>query len=195
MSWKRVLLSLLVITVIMVAVGCSAPKPEKTVEAFMDAITSANYAAASTYCISVDSAAMEVLSPEEEESERLATAIFSRLTYKLGDTSVSGDEAAVSLAVTAPSMAPITATVMGEMFAVALAMAFSEDASEEMLNEMWIAKFQEKITAEDAPMVTNEITITLIKTNDGWLIQMDDALANALTGNMISAFAEMNDSE
>ncbi|MGI6357533.1 MAG: hypothetical protein ACOX2K_02375 [Bacillota bacterium] len=175
-------------------VACSAgPKPEETVKAFIDAMGQAKFEAANAYLSPESQGTDEIFEPEDANAERLFIALFSRLTYELGEPNISGDSATVSVSITAPNMAPIVASVMGEMFGAALALAFSEEGpSEELMNEMWITSFETKIKAADAPMVTNTVTVKLTKSDGNWVIEADEAFADALVGNLITAFEDFN---
>jgi len=129
---------------------------------------------------------------EDEQGERLARTILSKVTtYEIGDKKVEGDKAEVSVKITAPDLLRITSKAIGELLSMAFAMAFSEGQSQEETDAFLLQYFENAINDPNAPMTTSEIKVILEKKEGSWIVKPDDALANALTGNMGKAFAEI----
>ncbi|WP_242947028.1 hypothetical protein [Clostridium haemolyticum] len=48
------------------------------------------------------------------------------------------------------------------------------------------------INNPNAPKTKTDVTIKLVKDNNGWMIELTDELLNVLTGNFYTAFGELN---
>ncbi len=188
---SRILAGVVVLSLLLVAAGCAGPKPEESVKACLDAMIKADYAKAAEY-VNGGSAEDMLQAPEgdEEAGAALIEALLGQISYELGDSNVSGDSATVAVKVTAPDMMAVTGKVMMEAMGAAFAMAFSGGGSEDAISDMFMSAYQEAIEAADAPMTTTDVTINLVKSGGKWLINSDEALGDALTGGMISAWEQ-----
>jgi len=125
------------------------------------------------------------------EIEEEYSGIFQRLTFGAGDISeaINGDQASVTLIISAVDFAAVMEEVMAE--AEAFFTLFQNITYEELMEQI-DTMLIEGMTADDAPMVNNEVTIRLVLSEGRWLITADDLLADAVTGGMLS-FVELID--
>lgn len=192
---NRLLAGIMVCFLLLVVAGCTGPKPEESVKACLDAMIKADFTKAAEY-VNGGSAEEMLQAPEGngEEGEALITTLVARITYELGESSVSGNNATVAAKITAPDMMTITGTVMANTMDAAFAMVFSGSGSEDAISDMFISAYQEAIEAADAPMTTTDVRINLTKSGGKWLINSDEELGNALTGGLLSAWEQLSGS-
>jgi len=164
--------------------------PENTVKAFLDALASGDLVAAAEF---TDVGIEEMIdTTDDEESRELVTAIFSRLTYELGSSTIQGNNATVKATIVAPDLLQITVAVMMDVLQQAFSLAFS-GATEEEMNALFMDSFRSHIENKDAPLLTTVTDIKLTLRSGKWVIEPDDTLASALTGNLSQALEELED--
>ncbi|NLO88837.1 MAG: DUF4878 domain-containing protein [Clostridia bacterium] len=186
------ILSLMILLVLLINVGCSSgPPPEKVVEDFLNAMIKGKFEKASELCGGTNVEEDVMKTSEDEQGERFARSILSKVTYEIGDKKVEGDKAEVNVKITAPDLLRITGNVMRELLPMAFAMAFSKEQSEEETNALFEQYFENAINDPNASMTTSEVNFILEKKEGSWVVVPNEELLNALTGNMGKAFAEM----
>jgi len=188
----RKLISGVLLLVLLFTVGCSSgPSPDKVVNDFLDAMVKGDLETAVKLAGGANIERDILKTAEDEQEERLVKSILSRVTYEVGDKKVEGDKAEVSVKITAPDLLRITSKAMSELLPMAFAMAFSEDQSQEETDTFIQQYFENAISDPNGPITTSDIKITLEKKDGSWVIQPNDELFNALTGNVAKAFAEL----
>lgn len=191
---KKFLALVLALAMALSLTGCGSEvdKAEAAVKNFFEACEDGNIEEAQNYLIIEEKTETE----EDAELYDMAALVIKKLEYSLvSSEQVDENTVTVTASVTAPDMK----VAVGEFFQQALAFAFSnafsenplsdEEAQAEMMN-----MFVEAISKEDLGTVTNEATITVVKTEDGWKIDADEAFADAVTGGMLSALEEVSNS-
>ena len=188
---KKAIYYILIALLLLTSAGCSGPSPDAAAKGFIDAMVKADFATAAKY---VGGNVDEMINaPDAEEAEQLIKALFARVSYQIGDSKVTGNQATVAAKITAPDLTVVTAKVILEVMPAAFALAFSGGGSEEQMNTLFIESFVTNINDAEAAMLTSEVTINLEKKDGSWIITPDDAFINALTGNLGTAWAELGD--
>jgi len=118
--------------------------------------------------------------PDQTE---LMRSILARDTYKVGSTKVDGEKAEVIVTITALDLPRITGKLASDTLSMKLAMpSLNTDAYSRQY-------LKNAISDPNAPMVTSDVTITLVRKDVSWIVKQEDhTLSNALTGGMESAF-------
>lgn len=118
--------------------------------------------------------------PDQAE---LMRSILARDTYKVGSEKVDGEKAEVIVTITALDLPRITGKMASETLSMKLSMpSLDTDAYSRQY-------FTHAIGDPNAPMVTSDVTITLVRKDGSWIVKQEDhTLTNALTGGMESAF-------
>jgi hypothetical protein len=80
-------------------------------------------------------------------------------------------------------MVRVVTDVMNQIIPLAFASALDENSNDEKVEELTDQYFNNTISDPNAPTVTSEVTVKLLKEKGGWLIDPDDDLLNAMTGN------------
>lgn len=186
---RKVLTIILYSAMILSLVGCSGSSPENTVSGYLDSFKDGKVEEAVEYVkgeidIQDENDSTEVFDSENPEVDEAMKKAYSKLTYEILDSTVDGDNATVKTEVTAPNLGVVMTELLQEVMPLAFASAFSEDAEDDDMDELMDTMFIDKLNSEDLSMVTKTVNINLVKENDEWLIEVDDALLNALTGNL-----------
>ena len=191
---KKFLVLVLAFVMALSLTGCSGEvgKAEATVKNFFEACKKGNIDEAQKYLVIEESAEAE----EDTEVYDMAALVLEKLDYSLvSSEQVDDNTVVVTASVTAPDMS----VAVGEFFQQALSFAFSNAFSETPLSDEeaqaeMMKMFVEAMGKEDLGTVTNEAAVSVVKTEDGWKIDADEAFADAVTGGMITAFEEVSNS-
>jgi hypothetical protein len=185
------LLCLLAITL----TGCLGPSPESTVNDFFSAVKAGDFDTVAN-CIgqeNQDEFRDELETGEELDDEKRVEFLFSKLSWEILSTSTEENQAEVKAKVTSIDIVRVSTDVISKIMPLAFAAAF-DDNSDDKIEELTEQYFESALSDPDAPTVTNEVTIKLVKEEGDWVIVPDDDLLNALTGNA-GKLAEMFDDE
>lgn len=183
----RIIASIVLFLFLFVLTGCGTPNPEDSVKKMFESMKKADFKTAAQY-LKNDK---DVIKSENPAQEKALVDMVSRLDYEIVSSSVNGDKATVKTKVTAPNMPVIVGKIMGELLPQLFASAFSgmdEKVSEDMFNDT----LEKKLAEKDVPMTTTEVDLNLVLENDKWLVVGDDNVANAITGNLVKAFEDVN---
>ena len=122
--------------------------------------------------------------------------VFDKVEHKIiSSEKIDNSTVVVKTEITAIDMKP----VLTEFFGMAIQYAFSNalasnQQSEEETNKKMMEMFTECVSKEDLAMVTNEVDIKVVKADDGWKIETDDVLSDAMLGGLEKAAEELNTS-
>ncbi|WRS28644.1 hypothetical protein U6B65_05805 [Oscillospiraceae bacterium MB08-C2-2] len=187
LRWSLVLLVLALAFSVTACSGSSFPKAEESVNGFFQALSEANLESATSYCAS----GSDNFSFTDPQEEKFVTLLVQKTTHEIVSSVEEGSTATVTVKVTNLDLEQIFEEVMSkatdEMLDAVLA---GKDISDEESIEMTMKYLEEGMSAPDAPLVTNDLTITLNKDNSKkmWVIVDDDAFVNGITGNMNAMF-------
>lgn len=189
-TFKQTIILMLACIFVLAFTGCGA-KPETTAKDFLDAVKQQDFAKASTL-VKNDGTKGE-FKYDSTEQEKLMKAVFSKVDYTLGETTKNGDAATVKAKITSVDLTRVTAKMMSELLPTLMAQSFSsEKPDEKKQNDMILQYMLNSINDPNAPKTETEVTIKLVKDKKGWLIEPNDDLLNALTGNLEKASKSLN---
>ena len=175
--------------------GCGEiKKAETAVNGMFTAFKNTDIEAAAKY-VDVDEINASEDSSDSISTELVMKTIFNKLDYKIiSSEKVDDTTVKVKTDITVTDMKP----VLGEFFTNAMQYAFSTAFSnpqptEEETNKKMEEMFIESASKEDLATVTNEVDITVVKTeNNEWKVKSDDTFAYALLGGLITAGEELS---
>ena len=131
------------------------------------------------------------------EDKAFIETIVKNLTFEVVSSSIDGDKATVSVAITNTDMSAIFAQYLQVIFQEAFQYAFlpeEQRPSEEEMAQLYMQRFQELMAKEDNPTVTTNLDMSLTKNENTWLITADPALLDAIFGGLISSMEGFTDS-
>lgn len=182
---KKVLSILITIAMVFALVACSNAGPDDTVSNYLDSYKNGDLEEIDKYFLdSADSDEAEIIDNEDPEVDAAMENAYSKLTYEILDTNIDGDSAIVETEITAPNLGIVMTELIQEAMPLALASAFSEDEDDDDMDALMNTMLIDKLNSEDLPMNTKTVDINLVKENENWLIDVDHALLDAMTGNM-----------
>ncbi|MCC5422641.1 DUF4878 domain-containing protein [Clostridium botulinum] len=167
--------------------GCS-PKPDETVKVFFGALKQQDIKKASTF-INVNSFYKELKVDEfdSKEQEKIVKAVLSKFDYSLGDVEKNGNTATAKVSVTSIDLGKITIETIDKVLPNLIDEAFSKGKIDEKKQQAVIIQHMlNSINDPNAPKIKTNINVKLVKGDKGWLIEPDEELANALSGNLYS---------
>ncbi|MGI6665952.1 MAG: hypothetical protein ACOX5Q_00650 [Bacillota bacterium] len=195
---KRALVSCLSILMTISLVSCSSvTPPDKVVESFFAHLKATEIEQVRALLVDPGSLDSDVIDLEQNANELLdVRKLFGRMTYEVGEPKINGVKAEVPVEVTAMDLAVLMAVAMTEYLPKAFQAAFSgEELDIESEMEHFFAN---ALDDPEAKMVTNNITIPLVKVEDQWKIDLSEdsslEFANAVTGGLVDFLTDMAES-
>lgn len=187
---KSIIATILALVLLFSLTGCGEiKKAETAVNGMFTAFKNTDIEAAAKY-VDVDEINASEDSSDSISTETVMKTIFNKLDYKIiSSEKVDDTTVKVKTEITVTDMKP----VLGEFFTNAMQYAFSTAFSnpqptEEETNKKMEEMFIESASKEDLATVTNEVDITVVKTeNNEWKVKSDDTFADALLGGLITA--------
>ena len=192
---KSIIATILALVLLLPLTGCGEiKKAETAVNGMFTAFKNTDIEAAAKY-VDVDEINASEDSSDSISTELVMKTIFNKLDYKIiSSEKVDDTTVKVKTDITVTDMKP----VLGEFFTNAMQYAFSTAFSnpqptEEETNKKMEEMFIESASKEDLATVTNEVDITVVKTeNNEWKVKPDDTFADALLGGLITAGEELS---
>lgn len=168
-------------------VACG-PKPDETVKGFFDAAKKTDFNTMSNY-IKKESG-KDTFKYDDKDQEKVVKAVFSKVSYEIISSTVDGKNATVKAKVTSLDLPKIYAKTVSDLMPTlfASALANKNDEAKDQLMQTFI----NSINDPNATKTTTEVDIKLVKGDKGWLIEPNDDLMNAMTGNLGKAFGNTN---
>ena len=192
---KSIIDTILALVLLLSLTGCGEiKKAETAVNGMFTAFKNTDIEAAAKY-VDVDEINASEDSSDSISTELVMKTIFNKLDYKIiSSEKVDDTTVKVKTDITVTDMKP----VLGEFFTNAMQYAFSTAFSnpqptEEETNKKMEEMFIESASKEDLATVTNEVDITVVKTeNNEWKVKSDDTFADALLGGLITDGEELS---
>jgi len=174
-----------VMSLAMTACGERIDPPDKVVESALTAIKASDFETASNY---FDTDPKETLdAAEDDQSDEIKTKLMQGLEYSIISTEENGDTATVKTNIKNIDMS----TVISDYINQAFEYVFS-GLSEDELNEKFIEILNTSMDNNKDNLIEKEVDIKLTKGEAGWIITMDDDLADAITGGMLTMAKNFN---
>jgi len=115
--------------------------------------------------------------------------------FEVGEETISDDTATVEVTISTYAIGDAVSSALTEYLSQAFILAFSEDTTEEDLDNLFESILKSKTDAA-AKTYTKTITIPLAKTDDGWKVSDlsgNEEFVNVMTGGLIDAVNSFND--
>ncbi|MDW8800907.1 DUF4352 domain-containing protein [Clostridium sp. A1-XYC3] len=192
-AFKKLLYITMVFIIVFPLSACSA-NPDTTIKGFFDALKKSDIETASKYLngnTSIDKGGLKFTKPEHE---KLAKQVFTKTTYQILSSTNHGDTTIVKTKVTAPDLNSIGGELVTELFPTIFNNAAKgEEISQEKVNKSIIDYYSKRLNEGNIPMTTSEVDIKLSKSKDKkmWLINPDESLSNAMTGNLFKSLGTL----
>jgi uncharacterized lipoprotein YehR (DUF1307 family) len=187
---KKLMSLLLCLILSFAIVGCSGPKPEESVKGYFDALKKQDIQAAQGY---MQNGVKDIST--DAQQEKLLKQIFSKLNYEIVSSTVQKDTAVIKVNVTAPDLAIVTGNMfkdlLGQLFTLAFSGTEDIEAKSAQLTEEYFTK---ALADPQVVVITSEVDINLVKDSNTkkWIIVSDEKLANAVTGNFVTAMKSLS---
>ena len=167
--------------------GCS-PKPDETVKGFFEALKQQDIQKASSF-VKYNSSEkdLKIDKFDSKEQEKMMKAVLSKIDYSLGEVNKDGDSATAKVSVTSIDLGRISTKTINELLPTLMSQAFSQEKVDEKKQQAIVFQHMlNSINDPNASKTKTDVTIKLVKGDNGWFIETDEQLANALTGNFYS---------
>lgn len=195
---KRALIFCLSVLMIVSLVSCSSvTPPDKVVESFFAHIKASEMEEMRALLVAPGSLDSDIVDLDQNASEPIdVRKLLGRMTYEVGAAKVNGDRAEVPVKVTAMDLAAMMAVLMTEFLPKAFEAAFG---GEELDVESEMKQFfADAVDDPEAKMVTNNITIHLVKVEDQWKIDLNEdnslEFVNAVSGGLVNFLSDIAES-
>ncbi len=193
-TFKKAMSTLLAFAMTISLFGCGGPENDakSTVNKMFEAFESLELDKAEEY-INIDDIKITDDDSVTGNVRMYMQTLFDRLSHKIVSTEfVDENTVKVKTSITSIDMEP----VMVNFFAKALEYAFStslseEKPSEEAFEATMVQFFVESATGEDLKTVTSEVEIVVENVDGTWMVQADEALTNAMFGNIKPALTKI----
>ena len=166
---------------ITVLVGCGSQKPEDAVVASLEAVKTVNIEEYNTNTI--DDVGLFADSDAWGDGEKqLLDIMFHNLSYTVQNTTVTGEEAIVTVEITSSNLENIISSALSKLIGSAMS---GGDMSEEEIAAEMMNSMKEAAYSEDVEISTNTVEIQVVKSDGKWKVKMTDTLLNALGGGSL----------
>ena len=179
--------TLIISTILMVSLTGCGRKPEETVKLYFNSLQKQDIKTA-TSCLYNS----KPVSFQNADQEKLVKLIFSRLEYETESETINNYTAKVKTKITSIDLAKVMSSMVSKLLPKILASSQNNNDTSSMVYQY----LSDNIKDSNAPTITSEIDINLIKdaNTKKWVIVSDEDLTNAMTGNFIKALSSYNQS-
>ncbi len=184
---------LLMLSMLLAFAGCGEEKQaQKAFENLMTALKALDFEQAQQY---TDLDALTVGEGESltGEAKYFMENLFDKLEWEVRSAAKVDDKTVqITADITAPDMKPILGAFFQKALEYAFGNAFSSAPPSEEETEAEMSRIlKEVISGADLTTVTTEVTVKVVKGENGWRVAADDAFADALLGGMNAAVSEL----
>lgn len=164
------LMAVMCVLTILLLVGCEkiGSSPKEVLSKYLDASLNGRYEEAYQYVSAKDKAIkslQEYLSENSKEEGLFARALASKISYKIKEVTITGNNAKASVEVTTPDFGVIFEDILG----VAFKSAFGEKKDEKEIEKMLAEKYKGK----EIPVTNTTQLFDLINGPEGWKVFFD----------------------
>lgn len=188
MKLFRKVAAVVTVFVVMLSLAACGPKPEETVKSFFDAAKKSDIATMATYMKKDGDKGNFKF--DNQEQEKIVKAVFAKLSYEKVSSKEDGKNATVKVKVTSLDLPQIYGKVVTNMLPLLISSAMANNSNENDAKNQLMQGFLNAINDPNAPKTTTEVDIKLVKSDKSWLIEPNDDLLNALTGNLSKALSK-----
>lgn len=194
---RKLLYSVKILLIAFCLVGCTE-NPNVAIKSFFSSLKKSDIESASKYLNSNVPINKGGLKFDSSEYEEVVKQALPKLNYKIVSANSTGDTALIKAKITAPDLNRISEAMVAELYPTLLNRSSKgEQITKEKVNQLVEQYYSEKINDKNVPMITNEIDIKMVKNKQKniWLINPDEKLTNAVTGNLFKEIKTLEDGE
>jgi hypothetical protein len=182
---RHKIMTAILLLALLVTVGCKPTvRPDETVKNFLDAMVNSDFETAVKFTGGVnpqyelDRILMSRESFYGSTKAELEHTVLGLVKYRIMGTEITGERAEAEVKVSAPDCKSIASKALNLMYLMA------------SINPSFQHCFQQELNGSNVPVVTSTVTVALDKKDGLWVVDLrgNDALLNALTGNMGDIF-------
>lgn len=184
---KKIISLFLSIFLMISLTACSTVKPQESVKGFLDAYKKGELDKAATYLVNGQEGIDEMTEDEEEEYVKKMQDIIKDISYTIKEEKISEEDknkATVKIEIEFNDVGSKLLKIMPEYMTYAIQLGMENKSDDEMNKELSDKLIS--LLSTDIEKVTRTIDIELSKKDDKWLMENNDELNNALTGNIIA---------
>lgn len=188
---KKLVLIFVSVFMLFLLSGCNEEKKAvETLNSAVAALQSGDFETAAKYIKNNENLTDNEFFKNTVNAAEAGKAVFSKMSCEVNSVEKTDNKNVVINAdVKNVDMKSIISNSISELFSLAFsnALASEEDqmSDEEMQNKM-MELIINGINAEDTAVVSKNIDIKVVKTDDGWKVNVDENVADAVTGGMVS---------
>lgn len=173
--------------------GCNEVKDaESALNSAITALQAGDYEKASGYINGGEVLDSNGMLNNLENGEELVKALFARLSCKINSSEkIDNDNVKINADITAINTSNAFNNTVSQIFSLAFS---GKNMSEEEMDSKMIEIFTENLSSEDAETVTNTVDINMIKTDEGWKVDANEEVQDAITGGLVSAAENLGSS-
>jgi hypothetical protein len=189
---RKATIMFILVSLVLTLVACG-PKPDETVKNFFDAAKKSDFTTMANFI--KKNGNKDTFKYDDKDQEKVIKSVFSKVSYEIVSSTVDGKNATVKTKVTSLDLPKIYSKTVSDLMPSLFATSLSNPNSEENTKNQVMQTFLNAINNPNASKTTTEVDIKLVKEDKkGWLIDPNDDLLNAMTGNFNKAFANSNNS-
>ena len=157
---------ILILTTVFILVSCiGKPESQKSFEKFMGIIQSGD---AKKYDDYMQELGYKGARMEKQEGVEFLLEHYKKVEYKILSVKEEGNTSKINIFLKAPDLSPFMKEVLTEY--IQEAMAGTSENEEEFFN----SRMKEKINGSNLKYEETEITVTMVKEENKWIISPDD---------------------
>lgn len=194
MKILKKLVIMIAVSVFLVALcGCNEVKnAESALNSAVSALQAGDCATATGYINGSEILDNNEMFKDFENGEGVMKALFAKLSCKINSSEqVDDNNVKINADITNINTSVAFQNTISQMFSLAFS---GENISEEEMENKVIEIFVENLSGEGAETVTSTVDVNMVKTEDGWKIDADEAVQDALTGGLVSAAENLSNS-
>lgn len=186
-NFKKIISLFLIIVFTTALTACSTAKPQESVKGFLDSYKKGELDKAATYLVDGQEGIDEMTEDDEEEYVKKMQDIIKDISYTIKEEKISEEDknkATVKVEIEFNDVGSKLLKVMPEYMTYAIQLGMENKSDDEMNKELSDKLLS--LLSTDIEKVKRTIDIDLSKKDDKWLIENNDELNNALTGNIMA---------
>lgn len=194
---KKRLSLVCVFIMVFTLVSCGVESPEQAVNNALTAVKKSDEDTIEKYFGEDDLLDSEDVDDDIEDiidTDESSKLLFEKLSFDVLSSEIDGDRAVVETEITNIDLQSIFIEYLEESFDIIMARAFDAEADEddEELEEELEQLFINLLSDEDNELLTSTVDINLLKDENGWKIDLDDDLLDAIFGGLFSMIDGMD---
>lgn len=188
-TMKRLMAVLLAGIMLFAFAGCSpTKKAEKAVKSFLDATASLDIEKAKGYINGGDEDELVF----NEDIMLFGNELFGKMSYEIKETEeVDENTVNVIVEITNIDMKPVLGEFLRKALEFAFSNAYTEDITEEEIEENYVRILSECLSEENLEMKTMEATVRVVLVDGEWKVEVDGEFMNAVLGGLGDATEEI----